>query len=121
MADDDAQTFAEWVILEQLGHRRLAGHLTEQQIAGHGFLRLDIPGDADTVHATQLLSPASVYAIHPTTEAIARHFAATHRPAPVQRWELPAAAAPEHADAVEDGPHDYGDDRDDFYDQDDDQ
>jgi hypothetical protein len=87
----DTPTFAEWVIIELLGHRRLAGHLTEQQVAGHGFLRLDIPGDNDTTFATQLLSPSSVYAIHPTSEAIARHVAKTNRPEPVARWELPAA------------------------------
>ncbi len=37
--------FADWVILELLGHRRLAGYLTEAQIAGESFLRLDIPGE----------------------------------------------------------------------------
>ena len=109
----ETPTFAEWVILEILGHRRLAGYLTEQQVAGHGFLRLDIPGDDSEVFAaTQLYAPTSVYAIHPTTEAIARQVAKSCRPAPVQRWELPAAPAREHVDSVDDGPFDYGDDED---------
>lgn len=99
MADaaTDTPTFAEWVILEILGHRRMAGYLTEQQIAGAGFLRLDIPGADGQAPATQLYAPASIYAIHPTTEAIARHVAQTCRPAPVQRWELPAAELAEPA------------------------
>jgi hypothetical protein len=85
------QIFAEWVILELMGHRRLAGFLTEQEIAGRGFLRLDVPGEpTNTVPAaTQLYNPASVYCVTPTTEAIARAVAATSRPAPVQQWELP--------------------------------
>lgn len=83
--------FAEWVILELLGHRRLAGFLTEQVIAGHGFLRLDAPGQPGT---TQLYPPTSVYCITPTTEAIARALAPTCQPAPVQRWELPPAITP---------------------------
>lgn len=118
----ETPTFAEWVILELLGHRRLAGYLTEQQIAGHGFLRLDIPGETDSEAcaehfvATQLFNPTSVYAIHPTSEAIARHAAKTYRQAPLQRWELPAAPAREHVDDVDDGPYDYGDE-----DQDDDE
>lgn len=85
--------FAEWVILELLGHRRLAGWLTEQQIAGASFLRLDIPGpSADQPGATQLYSPGAVYAITPTTEEIARAVAAMHQPAPVHRWQLPRGA-----------------------------
>jgi hypothetical protein len=83
------QIFAEWVILELMGHRRLAGFLTEQEIAGKGFLRLEIPGQPG---ATQLYNPTSVYCITPTSEAIARAVAATSQPAPVQRWELPTAA-----------------------------
>ncbi len=35
--------FAQWVILELMGHRKLAGYLTEQEIGGGAFLRLDIP------------------------------------------------------------------------------
>lgn len=88
------QIFAEWVILELMGHRRLAGFLTEQEIAGKGFLRLDIPGQPG---ATQFYNPTAVYAITPTTEDIARAVAATSQPAPVQRWELPAAP---HDDAA---------------------
>ena len=91
-----ADTFAEWVILELLGHRRLAGYLTEQQIAGASFLRLDVPSEPP---ATQYYAPSSVYAITPTTEEMARQVARRNRPAPVQRWELPAAE--EHDDQTE--------------------
>lgn len=83
-----ADTFAAWVIIELLGHRRLAGYLTEQQIAGTSFLRLDIPAEPPV---TQYYSPGSVYAITPTTEEIARTVARDSRPAPVQRWELEPA------------------------------
>lgn len=87
----EQQGLAEWVILELLGHRRLAGWLTEQQIAGTSFLWLDVPAaDGDQPAATQFYAPGSVYAITPTTEAIARSVASGNRPAPVQRWELPA-------------------------------
>lgn len=86
------QIFSYWCVIELMGHRRLAGLLTEQEIAGKGFLRLEIPGQPG---ATQFINPASVYAITPTTEAIARAVAETHRPAPVQRWELPPAITPD--------------------------
>jgi hypothetical protein len=79
-------TFAHWVILELMGHRRLAGWLTEEEIGGATFLRLDIPDEA-----SQFYSPSAVYCITPTTEEIARRVAAGANPAPVQRWELPPA------------------------------
>jgi hypothetical protein len=89
--DTDTPAFEGWAILELMGHRRLAGHLGEQQVAGAAFLRLDIP-DGDGPGLTQLYAPAAVYAITPTTEEIARAVAAhTMSPAPVSRCELPAA------------------------------
>jgi hypothetical protein len=87
---DTADTFAEWAILEIMGHRRLAGHVTEQEIAGRGFLRLDVPSDPPV---TQYYSPDSVFAIHPVTEETARAAAALARPAPVSRWELEPSRA----------------------------
>jgi hypothetical protein len=128
-----AEPFAQWVILELLGHRRLAGFLTEQQIAGASFLRIDVPGpkiceccggagmlsqdDAEgwttdvgecpdchglktEITATQFYAPASVYAITPTDEGIARTVAALNAPAPVKRWELPPSV---RGDVDEDG------------------
>lgn len=94
VAEEQAPPFAQWVVLELMGHRRLAGFLTEQEIAGKGFLRLEVPAVADQPPATQLYNPASVYCITPTTQELAQAVAAGSRPAPVNRWELPAAAAP---------------------------
>jgi hypothetical protein len=89
---DTSSTFDEWVILELMGHRRLAGRLTEQEVAGKGFLRLEI------TDSTQLYNPASVYCITPTTEETARAVMAVSTPAPVQRWELPSQPADEDRD-----------------------
>lgn len=84
------EQFEGWVILELMGHRRLAGYLREQQIGGASFLRLDVPGDDGAV-ATQFYSPSAVYCITPTTEDTANAVAKLTRVAPVQRWELPSA------------------------------
>lgn len=85
MSDQDA--FECWAVMELMGHRRLAGYLREQQIGGASFLRLDIPCEPPV---TQMYSPSAVYCITPTTEDTARQVATMGRPAPVQRWELPA-------------------------------
>jgi hypothetical protein len=98
VADTEKAPFEGWAILELMGHRRLAGYLSEQQVGGTSFLRIDVPGDEGNV-ATQLYSGGAVYCITPTTEAIARKVAKGCEPAPVTRWELrddralPAAAA----------------------------
>lgn len=93
----DTGSFAGWCILELLGHRRLAGYVRENQLAGHGFLRVDIPAAGTDPGRTQYVAPGSVYALHPVGEQTARRAATAWRPAPVQRWELPAA--PNHPDA----------------------
>ncbi len=80
-----------WVILELMGHRRLAGYLTEQEIGGQNFLRIEIPGK---LPVTQFYSAQAVYAITPTTEEIAKTLAEKNRPTPVSPWEL--VAPPEH-------------------------
>jgi len=91
-----SEPLAGWFIVELMGHRRLAGFLTEQTIAGAGFLRIDVPGksgiDGDRI-ATQFFAPSSVYALTPTTEAMAKRVAAASRIEPVKEWELPRRPA----------------------------
>jgi hypothetical protein len=99
MIEHPKPTFKEWCVLELMGHRKLAGLVSEQEIAGHGFLRLDIhvpihykPDGSQTENdhkSTQFYSPSSVYAITPVSEDTARRFAEGNQPAPVTRWELP--------------------------------
>lgn len=93
-----AETFEGWAILELLGHRRLAGWVSEQTVAGSSFLRIDVPGpdydsERNVFAATQLYSPAALYCLTPTTREMALAVALRNQPAPVQRWELPAAAS----------------------------
>jgi hypothetical protein len=114
---NERETYAGWTILELMGHRRLGGYVTEQEIAGAGFLRIDIPGADGTPAATQFIPPSSVYCITPTTEPIARAVALRNQPAPVARWELPALPEKTHLEP-EDDPYEPDepddDDRDDI-------
>ena len=76
----------EWVILELMGHRRIAGRVTDVVIGGAYFIRIDIPGEHGH-QMTQYYSPGAIYCITPTSEKIARAFAIQSEP-PVYRWEL---------------------------------
>jgi hypothetical protein len=91
-----------------MGHRRLAGLVTETELAGHGVLRLDVPAPEAVEGAvtgespsdwesTQFYSPTALYCLTPVSEETARRVAHLHRPQPVQQWELPSppVTAPE--------------------------
>ena len=111
-------TFSQWGLLELMGHRRLAGFISEAQIGGAGFIRIDVPGDDPGIgqpSATQFYSPSAVYAITPLSEEMARRFAKGNQPAPITRWELPVAKEPppfdegerdEEIDEDDDDPYD---------------
>lgn len=96
MSEEKETKFEGWAILELMGHRRLGGYVVETQLAGAGFLRIDIPGADSEPAITQFYPPQSLYGLTPVTEAMARAVAARNVPQPVARWELPAAAPPEH-------------------------
>jgi len=100
--------FRGWAILELMGHRRLAGLVAVEELAGASFFRIDVPGYLHTEPsgeqeerggATQFYSASAVYCLTPTTEEVARQLAERARPAPVQRWELstPRQYVPEGA------------------------
>lgn len=83
-------TFEGWAIVELMGHRRLAGHVSEAQIGGASMLRLDVyRGDDESPEATQFYSSAALYCLTPCSEETAREVAGLGRVAPVSRWELP--------------------------------
>lgn len=98
MDTDKTPGFEGWAVLELMGHRKLAGKVTEAEIAGKGFIRLDVPGEEGTL-ATQFYSPGSLYCLTPVTEAVARALAKRYQPEPVSRYELPQLTeAPPKAD-----------------------
>lgn len=107
------QKKAMWAIIELMGHQRMAGLVTEETVAGHGFLRVDVPEAPGQPPYTRFLSPASIYAINPTTEELARRAAQAWRPKPVNEWELPTAlpaAPPPMRDADDEEDQDEDDD-----------
>ena len=48
------ETFDQWCIVEVMGHQRYVGRVTEQVIAGTGFVRVDIPKTEETQAWTNL-------------------------------------------------------------------
>lgn len=111
-----AETFDMFAIVELFGHARIAGRVSEQVIAGQGFLRVDVPGcpPAKGNNAlpafTRLYGPGAVYSITPCSEEVATAAAMAMRERPVNMYLL---AIPQLSDRIE---ADYGDE-DDFDDE----
>lgn len=58
-----------------MGHQRFAGRVTEEVIAGHPQLRVDIPETSKWPEHTKYFGGGSIYALHPCSEEIARQAA----------------------------------------------
>lgn len=84
-----------WAVVEIFGHQRIAGFLTEQVIAGQGFIRVDVPeipaqvgGDGPIAAHTKMFGPGAIYGINPVDEAIATAAARNIRHAPVHAYGM---------------------------------
>lgn len=85
-----------WAVLELMGHRKLAGRVSDDE----GLLRIDVydqnpdeVNDADgpvLPIATQWYGRAAIYCITATTKENCIGMTQLYRPAPIGRYELPA-------------------------------
>jgi hypothetical protein len=109
---EERKDWSGWAIVELLGHKRLAGFLSNQEIGGGVLLRVDVPATVPTepeiTYAQRWQYPApqptaeysrfiglgSIYGITPCTEDVARRAAREiekhNDPLPVQLPALPA-------------------------------
>lgn len=88
------QPFAEWAVIEIMGHKRFAGYVTEQSVGGASFIRVDVPDielkTGDQLPAfSKLFGASSIYCITPTTREAALAFAESIRAESFHRYELP--------------------------------
>ncbi|WP_436716584.1 hypothetical protein U8335_04005 [Roseiconus lacunae] len=97
---DPGVGFDEWAIVDVMGHQRYIGKVTEQTVAGKGFVRVDVPAVDDRPGFTKLIGPASVHSISPVDESIARKMCETTRQTPIESYQLPRLASRD-ADALE--------------------
>jgi hypothetical protein len=78
--EEHKQTVDFWAIVELMGHQRIAGHVTEQQIGGTNMIRVDVPAVGKLSAFTKFFGAAAIYAITPcdqaTATAAAGHFIA---------------------------------------------
>jgi hypothetical protein len=83
-----SEKFESWAIVELFGHKKMAGKVSEQEIAGTGFVRIDVPAVNGNQGFTKLLGPQSIYGITPVDEAHATAAAQAWNPQPLDRYDL---------------------------------
>ena len=82
--------FEEWAVLDLFGHQRLAGMVTEVQLGGASFVRVDVPEDGKKkgCKLTKMYNPSAIYSITPVTEETARLIARSVSGESVTRWDV---------------------------------
>lgn len=86
--------FESWGIIELLGRTTFAGRLSEQTIAGSGFIRLDVPEIGEYPAFTKLFGAGAIYSITPTSEEVAVRVAASLRQLPITACCFPPTSSP---------------------------
>ena len=85
--NDDQTTFEAWAIVDLFGHSQIAGQVSEQQIAGGTFLRVDVPA-GDDQGFTRYYGAGAIYSITPVPEDVARKAAASLQARPITVWGI---------------------------------
>lgn len=107
----DAPNKPFWGILEQMGHVRLGGLISQEELFGTVMGRIDVPRPSGAV-VTRYFGGQTVYALTPCDEATARAVALHCDPAPVHAYELPRLPGPQEGgtDYVDPDPFEEEDD-----------
>lgn len=79
--------FEHWALVELFGHQRIAGKVTESEIGGCKFLRVDVPAIGTQQPITKYYGPAAIYGITPVTEETAIALAGRIDAMPVPAWD----------------------------------
>ena len=82
-----------WMLVEFMGHHKLAGFVTEEEKWGQVLLRIDIPTsvDSDTKglkFTTQWYGTHALYCATPISESDAIHLSKQLRPKPFDKFDL---------------------------------
>ena len=99
MSDETVDTTpaASWAIVELMGHRKLAGLVSEETRFGTAMCRIDVPAAGEIAAFTQYYGGQSIYAMTPVSEQVARGVAAKLQARPVSVWDLAAVAGDRQA------------------------
>lgn len=82
------EKFEEWAIIDLFGHQKIAGRISEQQVGGSSFVRVDVPAIDKQKPFTKLFGPGAIYSITITDEETATAAANYYKPIPMDQWTV---------------------------------
>jgi hypothetical protein len=82
------EKFEQWCIIGLFGHQKLAGRVSELNLAGGNFLQVDIPETTHNPAFTRIINPSAVYDINPVTEEVAKTYAQNLQVKPIESWDI---------------------------------
>lgn len=82
------EKFEQWCVIGLFGHQKLAGLVSEYNIGGASFLRVEIPETSRQPAFTRIINPSSVYDINPVTEDVAKLYAENLHVKPIESWDI---------------------------------
>lgn len=83
---DEKKAF--WAIIQLMGHATIAGYLEEDEIAGHGMLKITVPETSTSKQFHRFVEPKAVYSIDPVDELTARAKAERIQYKPIDEWDI---------------------------------
>jgi hypothetical protein len=101
------EKFETWAVVELFGHQIIAGLVTEQQIGGQGFVRVDVPSVdvlevggtiAATDAFTKFYGAGAIYAMSPCSEDVVLDHVRQARPKPIHLYLPELRAIPARSD-----------------------
>jgi hypothetical protein len=92
--EQQEQRFESWCIVELFGHQRIAGMVTEAQVGGCSFIRVDVPETRSQPAFTRFFGQGAIYSITPVSEEVARAAGEYLRERPVSVYMLPSPQPP---------------------------
>lgn len=94
---EDVKKFDQWALIEIMGHRRLAGKVTEESIAGVALLRVDVPAVDPQPAFTTYVGASAIFSLTPVSEEIATAHAKSFRATPIMVYEIQRQLLPSPA------------------------
>lgn len=82
------EKFEQWCVIGLFGHQKLAGLVSEYNIGGASFLRVEIPETSHNPAFTRIINPSSVYDINPVKEDVAKMYAENLHVKPIESWDI---------------------------------
>lgn len=79
---------AQYCVLDLFGHQKIAGKVSEQEIGGQTFVRVDVPATSSQPAFTKFFGQGAIYSITPVDEATCKRAVESYQVEPIEVYRL---------------------------------